>query len=34
MLIPMAGEASRVRPEGRKASLIGTVQKLRCEFSP
>jgi hypothetical protein len=34
MLIPMAGEAAWVRPEGRKAYFVGQVQKLRYEFLP
>jgi hypothetical protein len=34
MLIPMAGEAAWVRPEGRKAYFVGNVQKLRYEFLP
>jgi hypothetical protein len=34
MLIPMAGEAAWVRPEGRKAYFVGKVQKLRFEFLP
>jgi hypothetical protein len=34
MLIPMAGEAAWVRPEGRKAYFVGHVQKLRYAFLP
>jgi hypothetical protein len=34
MLIPVAGEAAWVRPEGRKAYFVGHVQKLRYEFLP
>jgi len=34
MLIPMAGEAAWVRPEGRKAYFVGYVEKLRYEFLP
>jgi hypothetical protein len=34
MLIPMAGEAAWVRPEGRKAYFVGHVKKLRYEFLP
>ncbi len=34
MLIPMAGEAAWVRPEGRKTYFVGKVQKLRYEFLP
>ncbi len=34
MLVPMAGEAAWVRPEGRKAYFVGHVQKLRYEFLP
>ena len=32
MLIPMAGEAAWVRPDGRKVYFIGHVQKLSYEF--
>jgi hypothetical protein len=34
MLIPMAGVAAWVRPEGRKAYFVGKVQKLRYGFLP
>lgn len=34
MLIPMAGEAAWVRPEGRKVYFVGQVKKLRYVFSP
>ncbi len=34
MLIPMAGEAAWVRPEGRKVYFVGHVKKLRYEFLP
>ena len=34
MLIPMAGVATWVRPEGRKAYFVGKVQKLRYGFLP
>jgi len=34
MLIPMAGEAAWVRPEGRKAYFRGHVKKLEYEFLP
>ena len=34
MLLPMAGEAAWVRPEGRKAYFIGAVKTLDYEFSP
>jgi hypothetical protein len=34
MLVPMAGEAAWVRPEGRKAYFVGRVQKLHYEFLP
>lgn len=34
MLIPMAGEAAWVRPEGRKAYFVGYVKKLSYEFLP
>ena len=34
MLIPMAGEAAWVRPEGHKVYFVGQVQKLRYEFLP
>lgn len=32
MLIPMAGEAAWIRPEGRKAYFVGKVKKLNYEF--
>ena len=34
MLIPMAGEAAWMRPEGRKAYFVGHVKKLSYEFLP
>jgi len=34
MLIPMAGEAAWMRPEGRKVYFVGHVKKLRYEFLP
>jgi hypothetical protein len=34
MLIPMAGEAAWIRPEGRKTYFVGKVKKLSYEFSP
>ena len=34
MLIPMAGEAAWVRPEGRKAYFVGHVKTLRYGFLP
>jgi hypothetical protein len=34
MLIPMAGEAAWMRPEGRKAYFVGNVQKLHYDFLP
>ncbi len=34
MLIPMAGEAAWMRPEGRKAYFVGHVKTLRYEFLP
>jgi hypothetical protein len=34
MLVPMAGEAAWMRPEGRKPYFLGKVQQLRFEFLP
>ncbi len=34
MLIPMAGEAAWMRPEGRKAYFVGNVKQLSYEFLP
>jgi hypothetical protein len=34
MLIPMAGEAAWVRPEGRRAYFVGHIGTLRYEFLP
>ena len=34
MLIPMAGEAAWVRPDGRKVYFVGNVKKLNYEFVP
>jgi hypothetical protein len=34
MLIPMAGEAAWVRPEGRKAYFVGRITSLRYAFLP
>ena len=34
MLLPMAGEAAWLRPEGRKAYFVGAVKTLAYEFSP
>ena len=34
MLLPMAGEAAWLRPEGRRAYFKGTVTALRYEFTP
>ncbi len=34
MLIPMAGEAAWMRPEGRKAYFVGNVRKLHYDFLP
>ena len=34
MLLPMAGEAAWLRPEGRKAYFAGAVKTLDYEFSP
>lgn len=34
MLIPMAGEASYIRPEGRASYFVGKVKTARYEFEP
>lgn len=34
MLLPMAGEAAWLRPEGRKAYFVGAVKTLNYEFLP
>jgi len=34
MLVPMAGEAAWVRPEGRQVYFVGHVKKLRYKFLP
>jgi hypothetical protein len=34
MMIPMAGEAAWVRPEGRKAYFVGHVKKLQYQYLP